>query len=85
MWKGIALTLKENRVKGFEFMSDHKETSSLRFKPLGDGWGIQPLGPSPLGGDMHETFKVDKEGNVSGGHTTVRIPGGQSIQLPWSK
>jgi len=58
----------------------------LSFKPIGhNGFGIQPLGPSPLGGDIHETFKVDREGNISNGHTTVRIPGGQSINLPWSK
>ncbi len=58
------------------------------FKPLKDsgGWGIQPLGPSPLGsGDIHETFNVDKDGNLSGGHTTVRIPGGQDVRMPWNK
>lgn len=54
------------------------------FIPLEDGFGIQPLGPSSLGGDMHETFQVDEEGNVSNGHTTIRIPGGQEIHLPWS-
>lgn len=57
------------------------------FKPLKGtgGWGIQPLGSSPLGGDTHETFKVDSEGNITGGHTTVRIPGGKEIQIPWPK
>lgn len=59
------------------------------FKPLGkpdkpSGWGIQPLGPSPLGsGDMHDTFKTDPDGSVSGGHTTVQIPGGKNVRLPW--
>lgn len=53
------------------------------FKPLKDGWGIQPIGPSPLGGDIHDTFKVDDSGNIFGGHTTVRLPGGQKIKLDW--
>jgi len=60
------------------------ENGNKPFKPLDDGFGIQPLGKSPLGiGDMHDTFKVDEEGNISEGHTTIRIPGGQSIKLPW--
>lgn len=48
------------------------------------GYAIQPLGPSPMGGDMHETFRAN-EGGLSDGHTTVRIPGGQEIHLPWPK
>jgi len=55
------------------------------FKRIKEDFGIQPLGPSPLGGDMHEAFNYDTEGNISGGHTTVRIPGGKEIHLPWSK
>ena len=56
------------------------------FKRLKDGWGIQPMGPSPLGdGDMHDTFRIDPDGNISGGHTTVRIPGGKKIHIPWDK
>ena len=54
------------------------------FRPIGNqGFGIQPLGTTPLGGDVHETFKVNELGEISGGHTTVRIPGGQSVQIPW--
>jgi hypothetical protein len=54
------------------------------YKPLNGGWGIQPMGPSPLGnGDMHETFGVNRNGDIFGGHTTVRIPGGQEIRMPW--
>ena len=56
------------------------------FKRLNNGWGIQPMGPSPLDtGDMHDTFKVDPLGNISGGHTTIRIPDGQEIQMPWQQ
>lgn len=55
------------------------------FIPLNNGFGIQPLGPSPLGGDMHETFRVNEEGDLSSGHTTLRIPGGQEIQMPWKQ
>lgn len=56
----------------------------IGIRPIGsDGFAIIPLGSSPLGGDMHETFQVDKTGNISNGHTTIRIPGGQDIHLPW--
>jgi hypothetical protein len=30
---------------------------------------IQPIGPSPLGGDIHDMVDLDREGNVLGGHT----------------
>jgi hypothetical protein len=53
--------------------------------PLKNGWVIQLIGPSPLGGDIHETFRVDPSGDVTGGHTTARIPGGHSINLPWNR
>jgi len=51
----------------------------------GSGYGIQPIGPSPEGGDIHDTIKVDEKGNILDGHTTVRIPGGKSVHLPWNE
>lgn len=56
---------------------------SSGFIPLKDGYGIQPLDPSPLGGDMHETLRVNEKGNITEGHTTVRIKGGKVVHLPW--
>ncbi len=53
--------------------------------PLGGPAFIAPLGPSPLGGDMHETFKFDRYDNLYSGHTTVRIPGGHDVQMPWQR
>ena len=53
------------------------------FIPLRDGYGIQPVENLPGGGDIHDTFRVDDQGDISGGHTTVRIPGGQEVHLPW--
>ena len=53
------------------------------FKPLNDGWGVQPIERLPGGGDIHDTFRVDDLGNISGGHTTIRRPGGIEAQLPW--
>ena len=56
------------------------------FRRLEDGCGIQPILPLPepsLGGDMHETFTVDAHGNITGGHTTVRLPGGDHVRMPW--
>jgi hypothetical protein len=59
---------------------------SKDFKPLGNDWGIQPIGPSPLEkGDMHDTFRVNEQGDISGGHTTVRLPDNKSVKLPWNK
>jgi len=55
------------------------------FKPINkDGFGLQPLGPSPLGtGDMHESFNVDDQGNIFNGHTTIRLPGDKEARMPW--
>lgn len=66
-------------------MSMPMNSPNMDFKQLrnGSGYGIQPLGPTPLGGDYHETFKVDHLGNISNGHTTFRIPGGQQKHISW--
>ena len=53
------------------------------FKPLSDGWGVQPFGRLPGGGDIHDTFQVDPMGNILDGHTTIRLPGGATDHLPW--
>lgn len=48
-------------------------------------FGCQPLGPTPWGGDVHDTFGVNEQGDIRRGHTTIRLPGGLSIPLPWDK
>ncbi len=54
------------------------------FTPIGNnGYGVQPMGSTPLGGDLHETFGVNEHGDVYDGHTTVRISGGHSVRLDW--
>ena len=50
-----------------------------------NGWVIQPGSPLPGGGDVHDTFRVDRNGNISGGHTTIRTPGNKEVQLPWNQ
>lgn len=57
------------------------------FKPSkdGSGYGVQPIDRLPGGGDVHDTFRVDQQGNVSGGHTTIQLPGQESLRLPWPK
>ena len=40
---------------------------------------IQGLGPSPEGGDVHLSFQVDGDGNITDSHVTARIKGGKSI------
>jgi len=49
----------------------------------GSGFGFQPAGPTPLGGGVHDSFNVDKDGNVSNGHTTSQVPGGQKQRMNW--
>jgi hypothetical protein len=63
-------------------MSDNENPD---YKQLKSDFGIQPAGPTPLGGDIHEGFNVDEDGNLSGGHTTLRIPGGQETRIDWTK
>lgn len=46
-----------------------------------NGFVMQGMGPSPLGGDIHETFQVDPTGNVANDHLTAQIPGGQKINV----
>jgi len=35
------------------------------------------------GGDVHDTFKLDRYGNSYGGHTSVKIPAYTPIKVPW--
>jgi hypothetical protein len=48
-----------------------KENSD--FEPRNSGWGLQPIGQGGNDAvkDVHDTFKVDDKGNISGGHTTI--------------
>ena len=60
------------------------ETGLPDFKPLNDGWGIQPIERLPGGGDIHDTFGVDSLGNIlPGGHTTISLPGGEPERFDW--
>ncbi|MBU0707680.1 hypothetical protein KKG41_04885 [Patescibacteria group bacterium] len=54
------------------------------FRPIGHNCGIQPMGPTPMGGQIHDTFNVTPGGNIFNGHTTAQIPGGQKIRMDWN-
>ncbi|HEY4776639.1 MAG TPA: hypothetical protein VIH56_03185 [Candidatus Acidoferrales bacterium] len=44
------------------------------FKKLKDGWGMQPIKSESDSApviDVHETFRVNDAGDISGGHTTI--------------
>ncbi len=65
-----------------------KDNSIGNFNPTtnGSGFGVQPGIGSPdglKGGNLHDTFKVDKTGNVSSGHSTVDFGGGLKTSVPW--
>ena len=58
------------------------------FKPLNNGWGFQPTNSSMFDtsmfkGDIHDTFRVDSFGNISGGHTTIQLSGYKPKRIPW--
>ena len=38
-----------------------------------------------LGGDIHDTFKIDRYDNPYGGHTSIKIPGIKPYQINWDK
>ena len=50
------------------------------FRITKTGAGIQTLGTTPYGGDIHDTLIFDEQGDVSV-HTTARIPGGKEIHI----
>lgn len=54
------------------------------FVPINNGWGVQPTHEStPFGGDVHDTFGVNQQGDLFGGHTTINVPGYDPMHLPW--
>lgn len=38
-----------------------------------------------LGGDVHDTFKIDRYDNAYGGHTSIKIPGVKPFRFPWEE
>ena len=48
---------------------------------------IIPTFRIPGGGDIHDTIKIDRYGNLYDEHTTVRIPGDKikDIHIDWDK
>lgn len=56
----------------FDF--DRKDFKPDKFLDLGIQTGIGYGNLSDLGGDLHESFKIDRYGNIYGGHTTYNIP-----------
>lgn len=42
---------------------------------------IVPMGPTPYGGDIHQTLIIDRDGTIIDDHVTARIPGGQKINV----
>jgi len=38
-----------------------------------------------LGGDVHDTFRIDRYDNLYGGHTSIKIPGYEPFRMPWEK
>jgi len=52
--------------------------------PLPDGWNILPDVKIDGGGDVHETFRIDQDGNVDG-HSTIQVPGLPNTNVPWPK
>jgi len=48
------------------------------------GQNVVPYGNiGGFGGEMHDTFKIDRYDNIFGGHTTINIPGYDKKHLDW--
>lgn len=56
---------------------------NFRRSKNGSGYGVQPIEPTVLGGDYHDTFRVNKYGDIDGGHTTFRLPGYKTKRMDW--
>lgn len=56
-------------------------------EPLGSGPGLYPssrnYGQFSTGGNLHDTFKVDRYENLYNGHTTVDLGNNQKIHMDW--
>ncbi|OGY43852.1 MAG: hypothetical protein A2729_05200 [Candidatus Buchananbacteria bacterium RIFCSPHIGHO2_01_FULL_39_14] len=55
------------------------------FVPLNQDWMVAPVEQLPGGGDIHETIKFDPQGKILDAHTTVRLPGGFDVNMPWGQ
>ena len=72
----------------FSFMDREKRDKDAMFgqirrTPIG---GVIPYGNlTGLGGDVHDTFKADGDGNTSYGHTTINIPIVKPLRISWEK
>jgi len=48
------------------------------------GINVIPYGNlSGLGGDFHDSFNLDRYGNMYGGHTTIKLPGYDKYKIDW--
>ena len=54
---------------------------------LQSGPGLYPssrnYGQFSTGGNLHDTFRVDRYDNIYGGHTSVDLGGGMKISMDW--
>jgi len=51
-------------------------------KPIIKDWGI--IVPLNIDGiPFHETYNIDKDGKVSNGHSTVNLPNGGKVYMPY--
>lgn len=56
-------------------------------KDIKSGPGMFPTSqPNQVstGGNLHDTFKIDRFGNLYEGHTTIDLGKGDKIHIPWN-
>ena len=55
--------------------------------PFDSSEGLYPsnrnYGQFSTGGNLHETFRIDRYENAYSGHTTVTLPGGKKTNIDW--
>ena len=58
-------------------MGNWKDSDGFKTTKDGSGYTIAKTGD----GHVHDTFKVDNNGNITDYHTTVQIKGGKKINI----
>jgi len=86
-WQKAEIKALENLsgVKALNPLERLSEASGGLFRFTGSrDFTIAPVENLPGGGQVHESFNVNRWGELSKGHTTTELPGGSKYRVDWS-
>jgi len=81
-----SLSLAKQRVKEYYesyVTSLFAEDTSVKCEPEKVYFSNKHYRQVSTGGGLHDTMKFDKDYNIYDGHTTLRLPGGREVHVPW--